>query len=144
MHARLYAADKVAAGLSELSVKVQERSAKDAAKKEAKAANSEAREAEKRAASKVTIKRIERNKRKYVTTVHGLEQFGYDIKKAAKEFGKKFATGSSVTKVPGGGEEITVQGDVSAEIEEYILDNMKDVPEDNVELTEDKKKKPAP
>lgn len=59
----------------------------------------------------------------------------------AKEFGKKFATGSSVTKVPGGGEEITVQGDVSAEIEEYILDTYKDVPEDNVEIIEDKKKK---
>ncbi len=59
----------------------------------------------------------------------------------AKEFGKKFATGSSVTKVPGGGEEITVQGDVNTEIEEYILDTYKDVPEDNVEIIEDKKKK---
>jgi density-regulated protein len=87
---------------------VRERAAKDAAKKEAKAASSEAREAEKRAASKIIVKRIERNKRKYVTTVQGLELFGYDIKKIAKEFGKKFATGSSVTKVPGGGEEITV------------------------------------
>ena len=59
----------------------------------------------------------------------------------AKEFGKKFATGSSVTKVPGGGEEITVQGDVNTEIEEYILHTYKDVPEDNVEIIEDKKKK---
>ena len=46
-----------------------------------------------------------------------------------------------MTKIPGGGEEITVQGDVSAEIEEYILDTYKDVPEDNVEIVEDKKKK---
>jgi density-regulated protein len=36
---------------------------------------------------------------------------------------------------------LQVQGDVSAEIEEYILDHMKNVPEDNVELIEDKKKK---
>lgn len=131
----------LAQNLSSLSVKVQERSEKDAAKKAAKAEAKEEREAEKRASSKVFIKRIERNKRKYVTAISGLEAFGLDLKKVAKEFGKKFATGSSVTKVPGGGEEITVQGDVSVEIEEYILDTYKDVPEDNVEIIEDKKKK---
>lgn len=121
---------------------MQERSEKDAAKKAAKASAQENREAEKRAASKVIIKRIERNKRKYVTSVTGLEAFGLDLKKVAKEFGKKFATGSSVTKVPGGGEEITVQGDVSGEIEEYVLETWKDlIPEDNVEVVEDKKKK---
>jgi density-regulated protein len=75
--------------------------------------------------------------------VGGLEAFGLDLKKVAKEFGKKFATGSSVTKVPGGGEEITVQGDVAIDIEEYLLDTYKDVPEDNVEIVEDKKKKSA-
>lgn len=132
----------MAQNLSALTVKVQERSEKDAAKKAAKASAQENREAERRAASKVVIRRIERNKRKYVTAVAGLEAFGLDLKKVAKEFGKKFATGSSVTKVPGGGEEITVQGDVSAEIEEYVLETWKElVPEDNVELVEDKKKK---
>jgi density-regulated protein len=75
--------------------------------------------------------------------VGGLEAFGLDLKKVAKEFGKKFATGSSVTKVPGGGEEITVQGDVAVDIEEYLLETYKDVPEDNVEIVEDKKKKSA-
>ena len=89
------------------------------------------------------IKRIERNKRKYVTAVQGLEAFGLDIKKVAKDFGKKFATGSSVTKVPGGGDEITVQGDLSDDIFDYIVDNYKDVPEDNLECIEDKKKKKA-
>lgn len=61
----------------------------------------------------------------------------------SKDFGKKFATGSSVTKTPSGGEEIVVQGDVSDEIEEFILEKYKDVPEDNIELVEDKKKKGA-
>ena len=41
----------------------------------------------------MVVKRVERNKRKYVTEVSGLEQFGLDLKKTAKEFGKKFATG---------------------------------------------------
>lgn len=129
--------------LSALSIEAQKRAEKDSQKKAAKAAAAEARDAETRASSKVLIKRIERNKRKYVTAVQGLEAFGLDIKKVAKDFGKKFATGSSVTKVPGGGEEITVQGDLSDDILEYIEENYKNVPDDNIELVEDKKKKKA-
>lgn len=71
----------------------------------------------------------------------GLEHFGLDLKKVAKEFGKKFATGSSVTKTAAGGEEITVQGDVSEDIEDWLHENHEEVPEDNIELVEDKKKK---
>lgn len=37
----------------------------------------------------VYIKRVERNKRKYVTAVSGLEAHGMELKKVAKEFGKK-------------------------------------------------------
>ena len=62
------------------------------------------------------------------------------LSQVAKEFGKKFATGSSVTKTPAGGEEIVVQGDVSPDIEELILEKYREVPEDNIELVEDKKK----
>ncbi len=61
----------------------------------------------------------------------------------SKEFGKKFATGSSVTKTPSGGEEIVVQGDISDEIEEFLLSKYKDIPEDNIELVDDKTKKKA-
>jgi density-regulated protein DRP1 len=83
--------------------------------------------------------RSERNKRKHVTEISGLEHFNIDLKKAAKEFGKKFATGSSVTKTASGGEEITVQGDVSDEVLEWVTEKY-DVPEENVEQIEDKKK----
>ena len=48
-----------------------------------------------------------------------------------------------MTKVPSGGEEIVVQGDVSDEIEEFLLEKYKDIPEDNIELVYDKKKKPG-
>lgn len=120
----------------------QERAVKDAAKKEAKAAASEARDTERKAASKVIIKRVERNKRKYVTVVIGLEVFGLENKKIAKDLGKKFATGSSVTRSPAGTEEITVQGDVNEELKEWLLDvHGKDIPEANIEFVEDKKKK---
>lgn len=126
-----------------MTVDAQKRAEKDAIKKAAKAEAAEAREHEKKMSSKVLIKRIERNKRKYVTAVSGLEAHGMDLKKVAKDFGKKFATGSSVTKLPSGGEEITVQGDLSDDIFDYILENYEHIPEDNVDCIEEKKKKAA-
>ncbi|RDA83004.1 hypothetical protein CP532_4402 [Ophiocordyceps camponoti-leonardi (nom. inval.)] len=138
-------AEALEAATASLSVEAQARAAKDAQKKTAKAEAAEQKQADKLAKSVVTIKRIERNKKKFVTAIVGLEAFGLDLKKGqvAKDFGKKFATGSSVTKVPSGGEEIVVQGDVSDEMEEFILEKYKEIPEDNIELVDDKKKKKA-
>ncbi|KAL7892030.1 translation initiation factor SUI1 [Trichoderma sp. SZMC 28014] len=141
MYSRIWSPEALEAATAALSVDAQKRAAKDAQKKAAKAEAAEAKQATKLASSVVTIKRIERNKKKFVTAVIGLEAFGLDLKKVAKDFGKKFATGSSVTKLPSGGEEIVVQGDVSDELEEFILEKYKDVPEDNIELVDDKKKK---
>ncbi|KAL9109118.1 MAG: hypothetical protein Q9227_006209 [Pyrenula ochraceoflavens] len=144
MHARLYSDEAVNAALSTLSLDAQKRAAKDAAKKSARAATLEARETERKASAKILIKRVERNKRKYVTVVSGLDAHGLDLKKVAKEFGKKFATGSSVTKNASGlGEEITVQGDVSDEIYDFVTENYEGIPEENVDCVEDKKKKGA-
>ncbi|KAK0510842.1 hypothetical protein JMJ35_006394 [Cladonia borealis] len=142
MHERLYSEEAITASLSTLSVDAQKRAEKDAKKKEAKAAAAESREKEAREQAMVYIKRVERNKRKYVTAVSGLEAHGMDLKKVAKEFGKKFATGSSVTKTASGGEEIVVQGDNSDDIFDWVVD-VGGVPEDNVECIEDKKKKSA-
>ncbi|PIB02055.1 Translation machinery-associated protein 22 [Cercospora beticola] len=141
LHSQLYSEEALSQNLSTLSVDAQKRAEKDAQKKAAKAEAAEARDAEKRAASKITIKRVERNKRKYVTEISGLEAFGLELKKVAKEFGKKFATGSSVTKTASGGEEITVQGDVADDVAEWLAENHENIPEDNVEIVEDKKKK---
>ncbi|KAF4974183.1 hypothetical protein FZEAL_8888 [Fusarium zealandicum] len=141
MYDRIWSAEALEAATASLSVDAQKRAAKDAQKKAAKAEAAEAKQADKLATSVITIKRIERNKKKFVTAVVGLEAFGLDLKKVAKDLGKKFATGSSVTKLPGGGDEIVVQGDVSPEIEEFLLEKYKDIPEDHIELVEDKKKK---
>lgn len=136
--------EALAASTANLSIEAQKRAEKDAQKKTAKAEAAEQKQADKRASSTIIIKRIERNKRKFVTAVSGLEAFDLELKKVAKEFGKKFATGSSVTKTPSGGEEIVVQGDVSDEIEEFLLEKYKNIiPEDNIELVDDKKKKGA-
>lgn len=139
----IWSAEALEAATASLSVDAQKRAAKDAQKKTAAAEKTEQKQAEKVANAVITIKRVERNKRKFVTAVIGLEAFGLDLKKVAKEFGKKFATGSSVTKVASGGEEIVVQGDVSDEIEEFILEKYKDIPEDNIKLVDDKAKKKA-
>lgn len=116
------------------------------------------REQAKRLASPVTLKRVERTKRKHVIVVSGLEAFGLDLKKVARELGKKFACGSSVTKASAGGggsaggaggaggagavaEEIVVQGDLSDDILEWIVEKYPQVPVDNIEQVEEKKKK---
>ncbi|KAL2885316.1 Translation machinery-associated protein 22 [Ceratocystis lukuohia] len=138
---KLWSPEALEAATASLSVDAQKRAAKDAQKKAAKAEAQEAKEAEKVAHSTVVIKRIMRNKNKFVTSVTGLEAFGLDLKKVAKEFGKKFATGSSVTRTAGGIEEIVVQGDVSPEIEELLIANYKNIPKNHIELVEDKKKK---
>ncbi|KAK7924580.1 Translation machinery-associated protein 22 [Apiospora marii] len=143
MYEQIWSPEALEAATANLSVAAQERAAKDAKKKAAQAEKADKKEADKKANSVVTIKRVERNKRKYVTAVSGLEAFGLELKKVAKEFGKKFATGSSVTKLPSGGEEIVVQGDVSDEIEEFLLEKYKVIPEDNIEFVDDKKKKSA-
>ncbi|MDI1491330.1 MAG: Translation machinery-associated protein 22 [Ramalina farinacea] len=142
MHEKLYSEEAIEASLSTLSLDARKRAEKDSAKKEAKAAAAEARDAERKAEAMVYIKRVERNKRKYVTAVSGLEEHGHDLKKVAKDWGKKFATGSSVTKTASGTDEIVVQGDNSDDIFDIVVDVLK-VPEDNVECIEDKKKKSA-
>ncbi|KAE8158167.1 translation machinery-associated protein 22 [Aspergillus tamarii] len=142
LYRRLHSEEAISANLSTLSISAQERAAKDAAKKEAKAALAEARDAERKAASKVQIKRVERNKRKHVTVIAGLEVYGLENKKVAKDLGKKFATGSSVTRSAAGNEEITVQGDVSDDVQIWLLEVYgKEIPEANIEVIEDKKKK---
>ncbi|KAF8886934.1 translation initiation factor SUI1, partial [Infundibulicybe gibba] len=139
-----YSEGALQAKLGTLSLEAQTKLEKDTAKKEAKAEAKADAALKKKLASQITIKRIERNKRKHVTSIHGLEAFEIDLKKAAKQFASKFATGASVTKNPQGLEEIIVQGDVSDEIVEMIegeIGVLKGIPADNVEVVEEKKKK---
>ncbi|KAJ3734243.1 translation initiation factor SUI1 [Lentinula guzmanii] len=141
---KYYSEEALHAKIGTLSLEAQSKLEQDTAKKEAKAEAKADAALKKKMASQVTIKRIERNKRKHVTSVHGLEAFGIDLKKAAKQFASKFATGASVTKNPQGQEEIVVQGDVSDEILEMIegeVGILKGIPADNVEIVEEKTKK---
>ncbi|KAI0782586.1 density-regulated protein DRP1 [Abortiporus biennis] len=144
LYEKYYSEEALQAKLGTLSLEAQNKLEKDTAAKEAKAEKKADAAMKKKMASQITIKRIERNKRKHVTAIHGLEAFDVDLKKVAKQFAQKFATGASVTKNPQGQDEIVVQGDVSSEILEMIEDGvglLKGVPKDNVVQVEEKKKK---
>ncbi|EIW76524.1 eukaryotic translation initiation factor 1-like protein [Coniophora puteana RWD-64-598 SS2] len=139
-----YSEEALQSKLGTLSLEAQKKLEKDVAKKEAKAEAKADAALKKKMSSPVTIKRIERNKRKHVTAVHGLEAFDIELKKAAKFFAQRFATGASVSKNAQGQDEIVVQGDVAYDIEELIEKGtgvLKGIPIDNVEIVEDKKKK---
>ena len=68
----------------------------------------------------IVLERSVRNKRKCITTVKGLDQFGVKLGEAAKLMGKKFACGASVVK-EAMGETIDIQGDFQLETAELIL-----------------------
>ncbi|KAJ1551703.1 Translation machinery-associated protein 22, partial [Nowakowskiella sp. JEL0078] len=103
--------------LSEVNEKVSELSLEDEKKSASKSTETKAEKDKKKKPAnsinhKVLVKRVDRNKRKFVTVVSGLENFDVDLKKAAKQFANKFACGSSVTKnAAGTSDEIVVQGD---------------------------------
>jgi len=153
LYEKYYSDEALRAKLGTISLEAQSKLEQDTAKKEAKAEAKADAARKKKLASQVVIKRIERNKRKYITSVRGLEAFGVDLKKAAKLFAQRFATGGSVTKNAAGIDEIVVQGDVSQEIYDMIveandgkggkkgLDVLKDVLVDNIEMVEEKRKK---
>jgi len=78
---------------------------------------------------KIFVSRAPRGKKKSVTVVSGLGNFGIDLKLAAKFFGSKFACGSSVT----GDDEIVIQGDVKDELFDQIPEKWPEIDEDNIE-----------
>uniref|UniRef100_A0A3P9PUG3 Density-regulated protein n=1 Tax=Poecilia reticulata TaxID=8081 RepID=A0A3P9PUG3_POERE len=65
---------------------------------------------------KVTIAKIPRAKKKYVTRVCGLATFDIDLKEAQRFFAQKFSCGASVTAE----DEIIIQGDFTDDIIDVI------------------------
>ncbi|XP_033098620.1 density-regulated protein homolog [Anneissia japonica] len=60
----------------------------------------------------ITIRRQQRNKKKTVTIIKGLNTHDIELATAAKHFAQKFSCGSSVT----GDDEIIIQGDVTDDV----------------------------
>lgn len=142
---KLYSDEALANATSTLSIEKEEKIHKELEKKLAREEAKLEREFQKKLSSKVVIKRIERNRRKHIISISGLEVFNIDMKKLAKTFALKFATGASVTKNAEKKEEILVQGDVSDEARAYIEKLLEEqgLNEVKVEQVDDKKKKKA-
>nr|CAB3237374.1 density-regulated protein-like [Phallusia mammillata] len=77
----------------------------------------------------VKLARIPRGKRKFVTRVTGLATFDINLKKASKLFAQKFSCGSSVS----GDDEIIIQGDVTDDLIDLILETWNEIDEDHIE-----------
>lgn len=98
------------------------------AKMQLKEERKQEREAENLKNSKILIKRIPRTRHKHIVAIANMEVLGpdVDLKKIAKVFASKFATGSSVSKNAEKKDEIVIQGDVANEVEEYLTKLMKE------------------
>ncbi len=85
---------------------------------------------------KVTVSRISRSKRKFLTLVSGLEAYGVAPKDACSLLKKKFACGVSQVK---GSDDIEIQGDVSFEVVEFIVESWPQINKKAVKFGEDAK-----
>uniref|UniRef100_A0A8B9KX52 Density-regulated protein n=1 Tax=Astyanax mexicanus TaxID=7994 RepID=A0A8B9KX52_ASTMX len=78
---------------------------------------------------KVTIAKIPRAKKKYVTRVCGLATFDIDLKEAQRFFAQKFSCGASVTAE----DEIIIQGDFTDDIIDVIQEKWPEVDDDSID-----------
>eukprot|EP00467_Chlorarachnion_reptans_P020787 CAMPEP_0114524514 /NCGR_PEP_ID=MMETSP0109-20121206/21900_1 /TAXON_ID=29199 /ORGANISM="Chlorarachnion reptans, Strain CCCM449" /LENGTH=159 /DNA_ID=CAMNT_0001705971 /DNA_START=73 /DNA_END=552 /DNA_ORIENTATION=+ len=100
--------------------------AKGDTKQKGKARGKASKKAGKIAGEKIVkIFQIQRTKRKFVTSVIGLDAFGLDLKQSAKKMSKQFACSASVVKNNPPPNEIQIQGDVKFEVAEMILQKFK-------------------
>lgn len=81
---------------------------------------------------KVSISVSQRNKRKFVTTVDGLEAFGVKLPEAAKAFSKRFACGAAVVTAADGRPEIDIQGDVAEDLVQFLQERFH-ISEDDID-----------
>lgn len=70
--------------------------------------------------------RVQRQKRKFVTVVAGLETVpDLKVKDACKVFGKKFSSGCSVNETQTGAKEVVIQGDVLFDLPAILMNEFK-------------------
>lgn len=87
--------------------------------------------------TKVVIARVQRQKRKFVTVVAGLETVpNLKIKDASRAFGRKFSSGASVNDTQTGAKEVVIQGDVIYDLPPLLMNEFK-VPADAIFFLED-------
>uniref|UniRef100_H2Z841 Density-regulated protein n=1 Tax=Ciona savignyi TaxID=51511 RepID=H2Z841_CIOSA len=77
----------------------------------------------------IKIAKIPRGKRKFMTRVQGLATFDVNMKKASKLFAQKFSCGSTVSAP----DEILIQGDVTDDLIDIILETWNEIDENHIQ-----------
>uniref|UniRef100_A0A8D3AF10 Density-regulated protein n=1 Tax=Scophthalmus maximus TaxID=52904 RepID=A0A8D3AF10_SCOMX len=92
-------------------------------KKQKRGGRGQIKQKKKTVPQKVSIAKIPRAKKKYVTRVCGLATFDIDLKEAQRFFAQKFSCGASVTAE----DEIIIQGDFTDDIIDVIQEKWPEV-----------------
>lgn len=72
------------------------------------------------------ITRVQRQKRKFITVIVGLDTVpDLKLKDAVKAFGKKFSSGSSLGESAAGVKEVVIQGDVGFELPQLLINDFR-------------------
>ncbi|XP_036450646.1 density-regulated protein [Colossoma macropomum] len=98
-------------------------------KKQKRGGRGQIKQKKKTVPQKVTIAKIPRAKKKYVTRVCGLGTFDIDLKEAQRFFAQKFSCGASVTAE----DEIIIQGDFTDDIIDVIQEKWPEVDDDSID-----------
>lgn len=98
-------------------------------KKQKRGGRGQIKQKKKTVPQKVTIAKIPRAKKKYVTRVCGLATFDIDLKEAQRFFAQKFSCGASVTAE----DEIIIQGDFTDDIIDVIQEKWAEVDDDSID-----------
>ena len=90
--------------------------------------------------TRVIIGLVQRQKKKFVTVIAGLETVpDLKLKDAAKIFGKKYASGVTINEAPNGAKEVVIQGDVHLVLPQLLISDFKILPSSLFFLEEDQK-----
>ncbi|KAG5840218.1 density-regulated protein-like [Anguilla rostrata] len=98
-------------------------------KKQKRGGRGQIKQKKKTVPQRVTVAKIPRAKKKYVTRVCGLNTFEIDLKEAQRFFAQKFSCGASVMAE----DEIIIQGDFTDDIIDVIQDKWPEVDDDSIE-----------
>ncbi|XP_051541815.1 density-regulated protein [Myxocyprinus asiaticus] len=98
-------------------------------KKQKRGGRGQIKQKKKTVPQKVTIAKIPRAKKKYVTRVCGMATFDIDLKEAQRFFAQKFSCGASVSAE----DEIIIQGDFTDDIIDVIQEKWPEVDDDSIE-----------
>ena len=118
-----YDGTQVATALADDAPVASKRKEKKAKNKEAEVQLMPGGKKKKKEKPGIKITRDQRNKRKFVTMIEGLETFDIKLAAASKVFSKKLSCGASITKNAVGKKQIDVQGDFVDAIVELIKTN---------------------